>query len=117
MNQRMSAMLSGIGWPFRMLLIGLITFYRRVISPMLGPRCKYFPTCSAYGLAAVQTHGAAKGSVLATWRLLRCNPFSKGGYDPVPAPGHWLPDVYPDGKPRPHSHDGPRPAQSASKEA
>jgi putative membrane protein insertion efficiency factor len=109
--------LHAVGWPFRMLLIGLITFYRRFLSPMMGPRCKYYPSCSAYGLAAVSTHGAAKGSALAGWRLLRCNPFSKGGYDPVPAPGRWLPDVYPDGRPRPGAQEADRPAQSASKEA
>ena len=106
-----------VGWPFRMLLIGLITLYRRFISPMMGPRCKYYPSCSAYGLAAVSTHGAAKGSALAGWRLLRCNPFSKGGYDPVPAPGRRIPDVYPDGRPRSVGHEGQQPAQSASKEA
>lgn len=89
-----------VGAPFRWLLVGLITIYRSAISPMLGPRCKYHPSCSAYALRAIEVHGAAKGSALAGWRLLRCNPFSKGGYDPVPATGCWLPDVYPDGKPR-----------------
>jgi conserved hypothetical protein YidD len=51
---------------------------------MKTTRCPYYPTCSAYGLEAVQKYGAFKGSLLAGWRILRCNPFSKGGYDPVP---------------------------------
>lgn len=107
-----------IGWPFRMALIGLITLYRRWISPMFGPRCKYHPTCSAYGLQAVQQHGAAKGSALAGWRLLRCNPFSKGGFDPVPPVGQWLPDVYPDGKPRTPAAQAQQPApETAPREA
>ncbi len=89
-----------LGWPFRMLLIALITGYRKYISPLSGPRCKYHPTCSAYALRAIQVHGAAKGSLLAAWRLLRCNPFSKGGFDPVPDPGRWVPNVRPDGRPR-----------------
>ncbi len=71
----------------RLVLIGLIRFYQYVISPMLGPRCKYYPTCSTYGLEAVKAHGAARGSVLAAWRVLRCNPWSNGGVDEVPAIG------------------------------
>lgn len=107
-----------VGWPLRWLLTRLIVFYRTFISPMFGPRCKYHPSCSAYALRAIEVHGAAKGTALASWRLLRCNPFSKGGYDPVPAPGHWLPDVYPDGKPRnPVSSETQPPAPVASKEA
>ena len=51
---------------------------------MKTTRCPYYPTCSHYGLEAIQKHGAIKGSALAAWRILRCNPFSKGGYDPVP---------------------------------
>lgn len=89
-----------VGWPFRVILTALITAYRSWLSPMLGPRCKYHPSCSAYGLRAVAVHGAVKGSLLTLWRLLRCNPFSKGGYDPVPDHGHWLPEVHPDGRPR-----------------
>ena len=65
-------------------LMGFIKVWRAVVSPAYGPSCKYFPSCSSYGLAAVRTHGAAKGSVLTAWRILRCNPWSKGGYDPVP---------------------------------
>ena len=66
------------------LLIFLIKMYQRYISPLKTTKCPYYPTCSAYGLEAIQKHGAIKGSVLAAWRIVRCNPFSKGGYDPVP---------------------------------
>ena len=62
-----------------------ITVYQRVISPALPRRCKYEPTCSAYAVQAVQQFGILRGVVLATWRLLRCNPFSHGGFDPVEA--------------------------------
>ena len=62
-----------------------ILVYRRVISPALPRRCKYEPTCSAYALNALQEFGILRGLVLATWRVLRCNPFSHGGYDPVEA--------------------------------
>jgi uncharacterized protein len=60
-----------------------IRFYQRLISPLLPRRCKYEPTCSAYAAEALRAHGPLRGSVLAAWRLLRCNPFSHGGYDPV----------------------------------
>jgi putative membrane protein insertion efficiency factor len=60
-----------------------IIFYQRLISPALPRRCKYEPTCSAYVLDALTQYGLARGSVLACWRVLRCNPFSHGGYDPV----------------------------------
>lgn len=66
------------------ILIYLIKAYQKYISPMKSTKCPYFPTCSQYGLEAVQKYGAVKGSALAAWRILRCNPFSKGGYDPVP---------------------------------
>jgi putative membrane protein insertion efficiency factor len=60
-----------------------IRLYRRLISPTLGRRCKYHPTCSAYALQAIRTYGILRGVVLAGWRLLRCNPWSHGGFDPV----------------------------------
>jgi uncharacterized protein len=60
-----------------------ITVYRRVISPALPRRCKFEPTCSAYAIQALEEFGILRGLVLATWRVLRCNPFSHGGYDPV----------------------------------
>ena len=66
------------------ILILLIRFYKAAISPHMQKHCKYEPTCSCYGLQAVEKYGAIKGSALAAWRILRCNPFSKGGYDPVP---------------------------------
>jgi len=66
-------------------LLGMIGFYRRRISPLFGPRCRYYPTCSAYAVRAVREHGALRGAVLAGWRLLRCNPLSGGGVDDVPA--------------------------------
>ena len=66
------------------LVIALIKFYRKYLSPMKTTKCPYCPTCSLYGLEAVEKYGALKGGALALWRILRCNPFSKGGYDPVP---------------------------------
>ena len=66
------------------LLILLIKFYRKYISPLKSTKCPYFPSCSDYGLEAIRKHGVMKGGLLAVWRILRCNPFSKGGYDPVP---------------------------------
>ena len=67
----------------RALLLAPIRLYQRFVSPLLPRRCKYLPTCSAYAVEAVRTYGPARGFVLAGWRLLRCNPFSDGGYDPV----------------------------------
>jgi putative membrane protein insertion efficiency factor len=66
------------------LLIGFVKFWRAVISPSYGDVCKFYPSCSAYGLEALQVHGAAKGSWLIVKRLARCHPWSSGGYDPVP---------------------------------
>ena len=67
------------------LLLFLIRFYRRHLSrAKKRPTCRYIPTCSEYAVEAIQRYGALKGGRLAAWRLLRCNPFSKGGYDPVP---------------------------------
>jgi uncharacterized protein len=60
-----------------------IRLYQRLISPALPRRCKYEPTCSAYAAEALRVHGVIRGSMLAVWRVLRCNPFSHGGYDPV----------------------------------
>ncbi len=62
----------------------LIRIYQSFISPLLGPHCRYVPTCSEYAREALEKYGFVKGSYLAARRLLRCNPFSKGGYDPVP---------------------------------
>lgn len=81
--------------------VAMIRFYQRFISPLSGPSCRYYPTCSAYGLKSMQVHGPIKGFVLTAWRLLRCNPFTKGGVDPVPPHGYWLPNVLPNGTVRP----------------
>ena len=62
----------------------LIRFYRGFLSPLKPPSCRYIPTCSEYAMIAVEKYGAAKGSFLAIKRILRCHPFHKGGYDPVP---------------------------------
>ncbi|MBE5946882.1 MAG: membrane protein insertion efficiency factor YidD [Lachnospiraceae bacterium] len=65
--------------------IALIKFYRKYLSPLKGrPCCKYYPTCSQYAIEAYEKYGFFKGTFLTVWRILRCNPFSKGGYDPVP---------------------------------
>ena len=66
------------------LFIFLIKFYQKYLSPMKTTKCPYCPTCSAYGLEAVEKYGAIKGGGLALWRIIRCNPFSHGGFDPVP---------------------------------
>jgi len=68
----------------RYALIGLLKLYRLLISPLYGNVCRYYPSCSAYALRAVEVHGAVKGSWLAGRRLLRCHPWTPGGYDPVP---------------------------------
>ncbi len=65
-------------------LLLLIRFYQTAISTHTTAKCKYYPTCSNYGLEAIERFGAVKGLALTVWRILRCNPFSKGGYDPVP---------------------------------
>jgi uncharacterized protein len=69
----------------RRIAVAPIALYRRLISPALPRRCKYEPTCSAYAGQAIREYGILRGLVLAGWRLLRCNPFSHGGYDPVSA--------------------------------
>ena len=68
----------------RTLLLFPIGLYRRWLSPFLPPHCRYHPSCSEYAVEAISSHGALRGSALAAWRVLRCNPFSLGGVDPVP---------------------------------
>lgn len=68
----------------RKLCLLLIRFYQKFISPMKKPCCIYYPSCSKYAYDAYNKYGFFKGTYLTTWRILRCNPFSKGGYDPVP---------------------------------
>ncbi len=70
----------------RILLRYLIRFYQIAISPILGPRCRYIPTCSQYALEAIQWHGACYGSFLAARRICQCHPWGGSGYDPVPKP-------------------------------
>lgn len=70
--------------PFAKVLILLIRFYQVVISPLIGPRCRFTPTCSAYGLEAIRTYGAVKGGWLTLKRVLKCHPLGSSGYDPVP---------------------------------
>ncbi|GAB3655095.1 hypothetical protein GCM10027589_14190 [Actinocorallia lasiicapitis] len=71
--------------PVAWLFIGVVKGYRKVISPLLPPTCRFEPSCSAYGLEALQTHGALRGGWLTIARIARCHPFHPGGYDPVPA--------------------------------
>ena len=66
------------------IFLKLIRFYQKNISAHTSPKCKYFPTCSQYTYEAIERFGAFKGFLMGIWRILRCNPFSKGGYDPVP---------------------------------
>jgi uncharacterized protein len=68
---------------FRRLFVLPVRAYQRLVSPLIGQHCKYYPSCSEYAVQAVQRFGILRGLVLAGWRLLRCNPWSDGGYDPV----------------------------------
>lgn len=79
--------------PARELLSAPIRFYRRRISPFTQPSCRFRPSCSGYALTALKRHGALKGLLLSIWRVLRCNPFFRGGYDPVPPVGKWTPEI------------------------
>jgi uncharacterized protein len=69
------------------LLLMALRFYRWALSPLVGPCCRFEPSCSAYAEEAVHRHGALRGMGLTVWRLLRCQPFSRGGLDPVPPQG------------------------------
>ncbi len=68
----------------RWALLAALRFYKRAMSPLLPPACRYVPTCSEYAMEAVERHGALRGAALAAWRVLRCHPFARGGHDPVP---------------------------------
>ena len=77
--------MDSLAGPMKALLLLLIRGYRRLISPLFPPTCRYHPTCSQYALTAVERFGPLKGSGLAVRRILRCHPFAPGGYDPVPS--------------------------------
>ena len=68
----------------RQIFMGMIRLYQLIISPLLGPHCRFHPSCSCYTHAAIARHGALRGTWLGVKRLLRCHPFAEGGYDPVP---------------------------------
>jgi putative membrane protein insertion efficiency factor len=80
----------------RAVLAAPIRLYQRFISPLIAPRCRYHPSCSAYAVDAFRSYGVLRGLVLAGWRLLRCNPLSRGGIDPVESQTIF--------RPRPHAH-------------
>jgi putative membrane protein insertion efficiency factor len=83
------AILRTAGWPFRMLLLGVVELYRLTLGPMFAGRCRFYPSCSNYAVLSLRTHGAFKGGLLAGWRVLRCSPLTDGGIDHVPPPGSW----------------------------
>ena len=72
------------------ILIAIIMCYKKYISPALGNNCRFSPSCSSYAMQALEVHGLGKGLLLSIWRFLRCNPFGKVGYDPVPPKGEWV---------------------------
>jgi putative membrane protein insertion efficiency factor len=78
-----------LGRLFVAILVGLIRAYQIGLSPRLGQVCRYYPSCSHYGLEAIKVHGAGKGSLLAAWRILRCHPWATGGVEFIPAKGTW----------------------------
>ncbi|WP_149083995.1 MULTISPECIES: membrane protein insertion efficiency factor YidD [Microbacterium] len=74
-------------------VLAFLAGYRKVISPMYGDVCAYYPSCSAYAVGAVQQHGAVRGTLLSAWRILRCNPWSRGGVDDVTPHRHFRYDL------------------------
>ncbi len=82
--RRVRAALWAAGAPFRGALIGLIHLYRLTLAGWLGGQCRFYPSCSQYAEAAIRTHGAGRGTLMAAWRVLRCGPFTAGGVDHVP---------------------------------
>ena len=73
----------------KQILIFFVRCYQVVLGPMMGGACRFEPSCSNYMIEALTVHGAAKGTLLGLWRILRCHPFGKHGYDPVPMKGRW----------------------------
>ena len=72
------------GAPFRLLLVAAIRVYRLTLSGIVGGQCRFHPSCSVYGEEAIRVHGAIRGTALTAWRIARCSPLTRGGYDPVP---------------------------------
>lgn len=91
--------------PLEWLMLGMIKFYQLWISPMLGPKCKFYPSCSAYGYESISVHGPFKGLLLTIYRVFRCHPWQLGGIDPVPSVGAWRPEVNLDGSPKSLNRD------------
>jgi putative membrane protein insertion efficiency factor len=89
MKADISRVLWVLGWPVRTALVGVVLAYRRTVGLLFAGRCRFDPSCSAYALEAIRVHGAAKGSMLTLWRILRCSPLTAGGLDPVPRRGSW----------------------------
>jgi uncharacterized protein len=90
------------------LAVWTIRGYQHLISRHMPPMCRFYPSCSAYGLQAVQLHGLGRGGAMAAWRVLRCNPFHPGGHDPVPPPPGRLSGGAASGAPdEPDAPDGP----------
>jgi putative membrane protein insertion efficiency factor len=85
--------------PVRGVVLIVLRGYQRGISPLIPPRCRYHPSCSAYAVEAIERFGILRGGILASWRLLRCNPWSHGGYDPVAAQSLFKPHPTPDNAP------------------
>jgi len=83
------------GAPARAVLVGMVHVYQATLSGWLGGQCRFAPTCSEYAVASIREHGALKGSAMAMWRIGRCNPYGKGGIDPVPAGRHHAPPTIP----------------------
>ncbi|WP_223623424.1 membrane protein insertion efficiency factor YidD [Microbacterium sp. EST19A] len=77
----------------RNLVLGFLTAYRKTISPLYGDVCAYYPSCSAYAVGAVQQHGAVRGTLSSVWRILRCNPWTRGGVDDVHPHEHFRYDL------------------------
>jgi putative membrane protein insertion efficiency factor len=85
------------GAPARWALLGAIRFYSRFLSGWLGGQCRFAPTCSHYADVAIRRHGAVRGTMMAVWRVGRCNPYGRGGFDPVPPARRPEPERYDSG--------------------
>ena len=81
--------MTGLQKACRKALCGLIRVYQYTLSPWIGRSCRFTPSCSNYTMQAIMTHGCIKGILLGAWRIARCNPFGKWGFDPVPEQGRW----------------------------